>query len=173
MSRRVKELVIDEVRNRIGDCAEFLVVNSSRLDPIADNRFRLGLREKDIKILTVKNSLAKKALHDAGIIALDPILEGPSTLVWGSEDAVTLSKAIAKWVKDIGELEFKGGIVEGKTLSAEDVDALSKSPSREELIGRIALLALSPGARLVSALLGPGGKLCGQVKSIAEKEGEQ
>ncbi len=83
------------------------------------------------------------------------------------------AKAIAKWVKDIGELEFKGGIVEGKTLSAEDVDALSKSPSREELIGRIALLALSPGARLVSALLGPGGKLCGQVKSVAEKEGEQ
>ena len=172
MSKRVKELLIDEVRNRIGDCSEFLVIDSSRLDAISDNRFRLSLREDNINLLTVKNSLAKKALHAAGVTALDSVLVGPSTLIWGGQDAVALSKAIMNWAKQIGELEVKGGSVEGKTLLAEDVDALSKSASREELIGRIAMLALSPGARLSGALLGPGGKLCSQVKSLTESEAE-
>jgi large subunit ribosomal protein L10 len=50
------------------------------------------------------------------------------------------------------------------------VDALSKSPSREELLGRVVTLILSPGAQLAAALLGSGGTVAGQIKSIADKE---
>lgn len=170
MSKHVKELIIDDLQDRIGDCSELLVINSSRLDALSDNRFRLALREKNINILTVKNSLVKKALSSAGITALDPILEGPSSLVWGGEDIVSLSKEITKWTKELRGIEIKGGTLEGATLTADDVDDLSKSPSREELIGRVVMLALSPGSQLVSALLGPGGTVSGQVKAIAEKE---
>lgn len=170
MSKLVKEMVIGEVEGRIDGSTEMLVVNSSRLDAISDNRFRLALREKEINILTVKNSLARKALNNVGVSALDPVLEGPSTLVWGSEDIVALSKEMAKWAKELEGLEIKGGTVEGETLDAGAVDALSKSPSREELIGKIAMLALSPGALIAGALLGPGGKLAGQLKTIADKD---
>ena len=170
MSKRVKEMVVDELRNRIGERSEMLVIDSSRLDAVSDNRFRLALGEKNICVLTVKNSLAKKALNQTGIGALDTILAGPSSLVWGGEDIVALSKEIARWAKEIDEIEIKGGTAEGQTLTADDVDALSKSPGRVELIGRVVMLALSPGARLAAALLGPGGKLSGQVKAIADKE---
>jgi large subunit ribosomal protein L10 len=174
MSKRIKEMVIGELRNRIGDCRDMLVIDSSRMDAVSDNRFRLALREKDIHVLTVKNALARKALgDDGGTSALDEILSGPSALVWGGEDIVSLSKEISKWARDIKELEIKGGALEGTPLSADDVEALSKSPGREELIGRIVMLALSPGAQLVGALLGPGGTLSGQLKALAEKEGEQ
>lgn len=173
MSKRVKEMVISEIRQRIGETAELLVVDSSRMDAITTNKWRLALRQSDIALLTVKNSLAKKALDEAGVTGLDPYLEGSSTLVWGGEDIVALSREIAKWAKEIKELEIKGGTVEGTSLNAADVDALSKSPSREELIGQIAGLILSPGARLCGALLGAGGKLAGQIETIAEKAGEE
>ncbi|GIS57804.1 MAG: hypothetical protein CM1200mP2_00290 [Planctomycetaceae bacterium] len=62
-------------------------------------------------------------------------------------------------------------MLEGTTLSKGDVEELSKSPSREELIGQIAGLLLAPGANLAAALLGPGGKLAGQVEAIADGEG--
>ena len=169
MSKRVKEMLIAEVEGRIKDSTEMLVVNSSRLDAITDNRFRLALREKDINILTVKNSLARKALNNAGVSSLDPVLDGPSSLVWGCEDIVALSKEIARWAKELDGLEIKGGTVEGETLDANDVDALSKSPSREELISKIVMLALSPGARIAGALLGPGGTIAAQLKTIADK----
>ena len=170
MSKYVKEMVIAEIRDRIGEPGDMLVIDSSRLDAISTNRFRLALREKDFSAFTVKNSLAKKALNAAGMTALDLILQGPSTLVWGGEDIVALSKEISKWVKELKDLEIKGGTSEGESLSAEEIDKLSKSPSREELIGQIMGLALSPGAQLAAALLGPGGKIAGQIKTLADKE---
>ncbi len=170
MSKTVKEMLITAVRDRIGDNTDLLVIDSSKVDAITDNRFRIALREKEISVLTVKNSLAKRALNASGVDALDPVLDGPSAIVWGCEDVVALSKEISKWAKEIVELEIKGGVTEGTTLTAADVDSLSKSPGREELIGRIVMLIQSPGATLAGALLGPGGKLAGQIKAIAGKE---
>ncbi len=174
MSKRIKEMLVTDLQERIGDTTEILVVDSSRLDAISDNRFRLALREKDISVLTVKNSMALRALHSREITELDPILEGPSSLVYGGEDIVSLSKEIAGWVSELGPdlIAIKGGLLEGTTLSKGDVEELSKSPSREELIGQIAGLLLAPGANLAAALLGPGGKLAGQVEAIADGEGE-
>ena len=175
MSKRIKELLVTDLQQRIGDTSEMLVVDSSRLDAISDNRFRLGLREKDIRILTVKNSMALRALHSAEVTALDPILEGPSSLVFGGEDIVSLSKEVAGWARELGAglLEIKGGMLEGITLSASDVDELSKSPSREELIGQIAGLLLSPGATIAGSLLGPGGLVAGSIEAIADGEAEE
>jgi len=170
MSKVVKEMLIADIRDRIGESSELLVIDTARLDAITANKFRLALREKDISTLTVRNSLAKRALNQSGISSLDQILQGPSTLVWGAEDIVALSKEIAKWAKELGPLDIKGGTAEGASLSPGQVDELSKSPSREELIGQIVGLALSPGARLSGALLGPGGMLCGQIESISEGE---
>jgi len=173
MSKRIKEMLVTDLQQRIGDTTEMLVVDSSRLDAISDNRFRLALREKDIKVLTVKNSMALRALHSREITELDSILEGPSSLVFGGEDIVSLSKEVASWVKELGSdlIAIKGGLLEGTTLSSGDVEELSRSPSREELIGQIAGLLLAPGANLAAALLGPGGKLAGQVEAIADEEG--
>ena len=173
MSKRIKEMLVTDLQQRIGDATEILVVDSSRLDAISDNRFRLALREKDINVLTVKNSMALRALHSREITELDPILEGPSSLVYGGEDIVSLSKEIAGWVDELGPelIAIKGGVLEGTTLSKGDVEELSRSPSREELIGQIAGLLLAPGANLAAALLGPGGKLAGQVEAIADGEG--
>lgn len=170
MSKFVKELIIDDLKSRIGDVRDMLVIDSSKVDAITDNEFRAALRAQNVTLLTVKNSLARRALNDVGVDSLDPVLAGPSTLVWGGEDIVALSKEITKWAKQIATLEVKGGTVEGTSLDAAGVEALSKSPSREELIGRVVMLAQSPGAQLVGALLGPGGKIAGQLKAKAEEE---
>lgn len=172
MSKRVKEMLINDIRRRIGESREMLLIDSSRLDANTANRFRLALRDKQITALTVQNTLARRALNEAGITQLDSLLRGPSTLVWGGEDIVALSKEITRWAKEIDELEVKGGTVEGQSLGPEDVDALSKSPSREELIGQIARILLTPGGQLAAALLAPGGQLASQIKTIAEKEGD-
>ena len=170
MSKTVKNMLIGEIRERLGDTRDLLVIDSSRLDALTSNRFRLALREKQISLLTVKNTLARQALHHSGITALDPILEGASTLVWGGEDIVALSKEITRWAKELEPLQIRGGAVEGTTLTAEGIEQLSKSPSREELIGQVVGLILSPGAQLAGALLGPGGYLAGQFKAMADKE---
>ena len=172
MSKAIKEMIISSVRERLGEHRDMLVVDSSKVDAFGQNKMRLKLQEQGITMLGVKNALARKALNDAGITTLDPYLQGPSSLVFGGPDVVALAKIMAKWAKDIPKLEIKGGSVEGQSLDSAGVDALSKSPGREELLGRVLMLIRSPGGTVAGALLGAGGKVAGQIKTIADKEGE-
>lgn len=168
MSKQIKEMMMEEITAKLGDHRDLLVVDSSAMDAIENNKFRLELFKQGITLLAVKNTLARKALEGLGITGLDEILKGPSVLVWGGEDAVALSKEITKWAKELEPLNIKGGSVEGTPLDQDGVEKLSKSPGRAELIGRIATLILSPGAQLAGAMLGPGGTVSGQVKAKAE-----
>lgn len=166
----MKQMLISAITDRLADSRDMLVIDVSRLDAISANKFRQALAEKEICALTVKNSLARKALHSCDVDSLDPILSGPSTLVWGGEDVVALSKEIAKWVKDHDTLEIKGGTVDGQTLDKAGVESLAKSPSREELLSIISGQLLGPGSKLSAQLLGTGGALASQVKSISEAD---
>lgn len=170
MSKVVKDMIISEIESRIGDVRDFVVVDSAKLDAITENGFRLKLQEKGINALTVKNSLARRAFANAGVEGLEGVLKGPSTLVWGGEDIVSLSKEMSKWAKDIEELDIKGGLTEGTSLTTDDVEKLSKSPGRLELIADIVGRILGPGSQLAGAIKGPGGTLAGQIKSISEGE---
>jgi len=169
MSKAVKEMVIDDIGRRLGDATDMLVVDMSKLDAFAANKWRLDLRKKNIRALAIRNTLARKALERSGVSGLDGILEGPSTLLFGGEDVVQLSKEIVEASKGNEKIKIKGGSVEGSVLDAAGVDALSKSPSREELIAKIAGQILAPGANLAAALLGPGSTLASQLKSKSEE----
>lgn len=172
MSRRIKDMLISDIQSRVGDAKDFVVVDVSRLDAVSANRWRLSLADSQISALTVKNSVALNALKRKGVEGLDSVLAGPSTLLWGAEDIVALSKAAAEFAKKWDKLEIKGGSTEGESIDAAGVDALSKSAGRLETIGQLAGLLLAPGAMLAGAMQSPGGKLAGQLKTISEEASE-
>jgi large subunit ribosomal protein L10 len=170
MGREVKDMVIADIQSRIGDVKDFIVVDCSKVDAITANRWRLALRKERISALTVKNSVANNALKRKGVNGLSKVLSGPSTLIWGGDDIVALSRSVTKWAKEIKNFEIKGGTVEGESLDAAAVDALSKSAGRLETIGEIAGLMLAPGRQLAGCLQGPGGRLAGQLKTLSEEK---
>jgi large subunit ribosomal protein L10 len=172
MSKAVKGMVIDAVAERVGDVQDMLVVDASKLDAFSANKWRLDLRKKNITAVAVRNTLARRALAQRGVRGLDKALVGPSMLVFGARDIVELSKEIVEAAKKNDKIQVKGGTVEGSALDAAGVEALSKSPSREELIAKIAGQILAPGANLAAALLGPGATVASQLKTIYDKEGE-
>jgi large subunit ribosomal protein L10 len=169
MSRRVKEMLIEDLGVRLKGVKDIVVVDASKLDGVTANKLRLSMKKKKISALGVRNKLGRVALKNVGVTALDTLLEGPSTLVWGGEDIVALSKEIAKWAKEIEPLKIKGGTTEGTALSKETVEELAKSPGRKELIGQIVAAMMGPGGQLAGALLGPGRKLASQIEKISEK----
>jgi large subunit ribosomal protein L10 len=171
MSKRVKTMVMSEITKRFGGTREFLVLDASKVTAVKVNQLRLRAAKLGIKMLNVKNTLAQKALAEVGVKALDPILNGPSALVWGSSDIVALAKEVTKWSKEkeLSALKIKGGTLDGQTLDTKGVEILSKSAGRPELLGQILSLIKSPGGQLAAALLGPGGYLGGQVKGVIEK----
>jgi large subunit ribosomal protein L10 len=169
MSKVVKEMMITSIQSQLGECREVLILDASKLDAVAANRLRLDLRKKKITLLGVKNAVARRALSDIGLSGAADVLAGPCTLVYGGEDIVALSKELTEWCEKLKAIEIRGGAIGSTPLKPADVESLSKSPGRAELLSQIAGLILSPGGRLVGAITGVGGKIAGQVKTISEK----
>ena len=170
MSKVVKSMMIADLQAQLGDCREVLVVDVSKMTGVATNKWRLDLQKKQIQVVGVRNAIAGRALSDIGLEGIRDVLQGPSALVWGGEDIVALAKEITENVKAIAALQLKGGALGATSLSVEQVESLSKSPGRLELLSQIAGIIRSPGGLLAGCIQSPGGKLAGCVKSIADKE---
>lgn len=169
MSKLVKELQVRQLRRTFDGVNDVLVVNVVGLDAIGTTALRADLRKKGIYVEVVKNNLAKLIFKEKGLSQIDSILEGASAITWGGADIVELAKEITERAEKNKKLEVKGGVISGEKLDKEGVTRLSKMPTRPELLGRVAQLIQSPGARLGALLKGPGGRVASQVKSLAEK----
>jgi large subunit ribosomal protein L10 len=170
MSKYVKQMMIADIQAELGDCREVLVVDVSKMDGVTTNKWRLGLQKKQIRVVGVKNAVARRALSDIGLTGIGDVLKGPSAIIFGGEDIVALAKEVTASVKEIKTLELKGGAVGATSLTSAQVEDLSKSPGRKELLSQIAGILLSPGGRLAGAIRGPGGGVAACVKTLADKE---
>ena len=104
---------------------------------------RNNLRNTNSEYKVIKNNIIRRALDANGENSLDSILEGPTAVVIAEEDYLSPLKAIYNFSKDNEYYKIKGGIVEGKVLTTEELITLAKLPSRQELLGMLAGALLS------------------------------
>ncbi len=170
MSKYVKNLVTDHVRERLDGVDDALLVNVIGMDANANNRLRGILEEKNINLLVVKNSLAARATADTPLAPMFDGLTGTAALCWGGEDIVSLAKEVAALAKEAEYQPFqpRGGVMDGDLLDARQVIEVSKWPNRREQLSILVGQILSPGANLVSQLTSPASALASQVVQKAE-----
>lgn len=168
MSKFLKELQLKHLKRQFDSVDDLLFVNVVGIDANETNEFRLKLREKEMSVEVVPNRLTRILLKERGVDGVDDLLKGPSAIAWGGPGIVELAKEISDWAKKLENLSIKGGCVSGQTLDAGGVEKLSKLPSREELLGRIVMLAQAPFANVAMLAMSPHGRLAGQVKAIAD-----
>ena len=173
MSKYVKALITDDLRKRLDGVSDLLLVDVIGLENNQNVILRKQLREKDIRLLVVKNSLAHRATEGTVLAPAFEGIEGTCAVVWGGEDIVSLAKEIMKLADDKAYEPFspKGGVMDGKALSADQVKAVSKWPSRTEQLSLLVGQILNPGATLGAQLLGPGRQLASQIKQ--KREGDE
>jgi len=168
-AKDIKKMQMDAVKDSVKGVRDFVLMTVVGFNAIEENKQRLALRKKGIRLQMVKNSLARRAFSDMGI-EVDGVWSQSTTLAWGGTSISALSKELQTTFKAAGDkVKFKGAIADGQLVTF--AQAL-KLPTREEAIGRVVTLFLSPAARLVGQLLGPAGKVSGQIKSISEKKEE-
>ena len=169
MSKEVKNLIIEEYNRRFDGVEDALLVDIRALSANDNNALRQGLRGKNIRVTVVRNKLAAQAFGDGKLAALDPILQGPSALVYG-ESVVNVARELIDWAKKLQKMQVKGAVLDGQLFEGrEGVERLSKFPTREEAIAQVVQVILSPAGSLVGAVLGPGGAIAGILKAIEEK----
>lgn len=168
MSKYVKELMMDQLRTDLADSRSMLILDFKGLDAVSEHQFRSDLRKKSIRVRTLKNTLARRIFNEIGVDGLSKYLEGPSVLVWGGTGVAELAKEISGQVKKLKKPAIKGGAVDGVVIGPEQVEDITKLPSREELIGRVAAMAIAPAQRVIALANAPIGSLASQLQVISE-----
>ncbi len=171
MSKPVKELLMKEYLDRLDGAEDVAVVSIRGIDANSTNQIRKNLREKEIRVTIMRNRLARKAFAESSSLsALEPVLDGPSALVYGAESVVEVARELVDQLKEFPDIELKGAVLDGTLFEGEEgVKRLSKFPTREEAIGDLVALVLGPGGNLVAQVKGPGARIAGLVKTIADK----
>ncbi len=129
------------------------------------------LAENDACLKILKNTLALIAAKDVfKDLDLADMLKGPTSVVAGGEELAEVAKIIKDFAKDHGTLEVKGGILESKILSAENVKKIADLPSREALLTNLAVSLNAPMVKLVTALSGVPRNLVMVLEAIKQEK---
>ncbi|HUS92106.1 MAG TPA: 50S ribosomal protein L10 [Phycisphaerae bacterium] len=175
MSKPVKKLVREELARRFEGVRELAVVALAGVDANETNAIRTRLHEKSIRVTVVKNSLARQAFEDVGIKEAGDLLVGPSAVAYGTDaeevGIVTIVRELLDIHKATPNLTVKAAYMDGQKFGADEIDALSKYPTRDEAVAQVLGCVLSAGGNLLACLLGPASQIAGVLKTIEEKQG--
>ena len=133
--------------------AKVILLTDYRGISVADvTKLRTDLRNVHTEYKVIKNNIVKRALNENGENGLDELLEGPTAVIFGSEDYLEPSKVVYNFTKNNEFYKIKGGIIEGKVMTAEEIITLAKLPSRQELMAKLAGALLGNITKLAVAL---------------------
>jgi large subunit ribosomal protein L10 len=156
MATEAKEKTVEEFTSLLQDARGVILAEYAGLDVAAVSNLRRKCREAGVQYRVIKNTLAKRATSKTGMAVLDPLLEGPNAWAIHKTDQVAAAKVLSEFAKENQKLKIRGGLVDGRLISQQDVDALAKLPSREVLLAQTLAAMQSPMsgfAGVLSALL--------------------
>ncbi len=170
MSKAVKNLMIRDYKDRVAGISDALVISLRGVSGIDNNKMRLDLRKKNVRITVMRNSLATHAFKGTPLAALESMLTGPTALAYGEGGVIDAARAVVEWAKKIQNLELRGAILDGILFEGKKgVEELSKFPTKTEAQAQVVSLILGPARKVMAQVKGPGGKVMGIVKSVEEK----
>ena len=147
-----KEKAVEELAAKIKEAKIVLLTDYRGISVEDVTTLRADLRKNDSEYKVIKNNITRRALDKCGYEGLDELLVGPTAVVMNNEDYLEAAKTIYNFSKDNDFYKIKGGIIEGKVMSAEEIITLAKLPSKETLIGMLAGALLGNISKLAVAL---------------------
>jgi large subunit ribosomal protein L10 len=170
MNRQQKTAVIEEIAVEIKASGAVFAVDYRGITVAQAAELRGKLREVDASLRVVKNTLTERAADHAGAGELKPLLVGPTALTFVRGDAATAAKAVSDFARVTSLLPFKGGIMDGQALAAEQVSAIAKLPARDILHAQLVNIVASPLTGLVTSLSNLISGLARQLAQVVEKK---
>jgi large subunit ribosomal protein L10 len=170
MNREQKAATIEALAAEIDGSDAVFAVDYRGISVSQAAELRTKLREADATFQVVKNSLTERAADQVGAESLKPLLSGPTALTFVRGDVAVAAKAIADQARVTQLLPFKGGLMDGDVLDADQIRAISRLPSREALYGQLVGIVASPISGLVRTLGALVGGLAVALSQVRDKK---
>jgi len=173
MKKEDKERVVDELTERLKASDTLLVADYRGLTMPQIDELRSKLLETGARFTVVKNTLTRRAAEAAGADALLALLEGPSAIAFldADGDMVAAAKALADMARDSKILAIRGGVMQGRSVTAEEVETLAKLPPIDVLRGQVLGAIVAPLTTFVALLNAPLQNLIGLIDARIEQLG--
>ena len=147
-----KQEEVSKLAEKLKEAKVILLTDYRGINVEDVTKLRAELRGVNTEYKVIKNNIIKRALDANGENGLDDLLEGPTALIIGTEDYLEPSKIIYNFSKNNDFYKIKGGIIDGKVMTAEEIITLAKLPSRQELMAKLAGALLGNITKLAVAL---------------------
>ena len=173
MSKSLKRYIADDLKSRLGDERDVIVVRIDKFTVAGANDLRNKLRAHGARMTVVHNRVAKHAFDSLDVGEAATLFKGMCAIVYGGEDGVLgVSRTLAQWTKENkdGGIEVVGGYMEGKLLSEADVKTLATMPSRDQLLAMIASAVVAPMQQIAGQLNEMIASIARAVDAVREKK---
>ena len=169
MPNQEKVEIVQSLRQLLEETPSVILADHSGLSVKAISVLRSRLKESNTQFKVVKNSLFELAAKGGPVEELVAGLEGPTALAL-TRDPIGAAKALASFIREFKLLSFKGGMVEGRALSAQQAQSLSTLPPKEQLVAMVVGGLQAPISGLVGTLQSTLASLVMTLKAVAEKQ---
>ncbi len=169
MDRSSKSEFVQTFNEKVGRARLAIVADYQGIDVNTLTEFRKQLASDDVDFAVVKNRLVKRAVEGTSFEALTEFLTGPNAVLLGFEGVVEAAKALTDFAKLNQKMEVKGGVLDGKTVSAAQIKALADLPSKEVLQAMLLGVLQAPARNLVSLLANCNRQLLNVLVAYKEK----
>lgn len=169
-NKAAKASLIDELKDEICRSTVAIVTDYRGLTVDEITTLRRSLQENDAEYTVMKNTLAKIAVKDTEYEPLSEFFKGPTAVVLGRADQVAPAKALTQFIKKAKKVNIKGGLLDGKLLSENEVKQLADLPSKEELYARILGGLNSPATGLAMGISGVTRALAIALSEMVKKQ---
>ena len=166
-----KQKDLEELTEQFKNARAAMLVGFQKMTVAKDQELRNQLREAGVSYEVVKNTLARRASEGTVLEPASEHFKGVTAVALSNGDPVGLSKAISKFAKANPDIfTFKAGIVEGKVVALNEVEAIASLPSKEELISKVMFLINCQAQRLVTVISAVPRNLAIVIKQISEQK---
>ncbi len=169
MSRQLKAVLEQELRSRYEGVDEACVVDLSRVKVADTMMLRRALCDRKMRVMVVKNSMARRAFADGPLAPIGSSLAGPCALVTGGDSVIDVAREIVRLAKELPGIVPKDALLEGE-VELTSVADVAKMKGHAELMGELAMLVASPGRAIAGCLSSPQSKIAGCLKAMADKD---
>lgn len=171
MKKEDKELVVAELTERLRTSETLLVADYRGLTMPQIDALRTRLLESGARFSVVKNTLGRRAAEASGSEALLTLLEGPSAIAFleAEGDMVAAAKALSDMAKESKILAIKGGVLQGRAMSADEVESLATLPPVDVLRGQVLAAIIAPVTALLGLVSAPLQNLIGLIDARVEQ----
>ena len=147
-----KQKDVKEIGEKLKKAQSVVFVDYRGIKVNDDTSLRRACRKAGIEYTVLKNKLVMRALNDMGVKELDKQLEGPTAFAFGYNDVVAPAKLIAEHVAQKKLAAIKGGLIEGKAATQDQVKALAQIPDKRTLVAQLLCMLNTPISRFAATL---------------------